>query len=74
VTVLLRTRGDLLALTVADDGAGIAADAPRGRGLDNLGQRAEGVGGTLDIRSGPTGTVVDARLPLREAPALAAAR
>jgi signal transduction histidine kinase len=48
---------------VVDDGRGIAADAPRGRGLANMARRAGRIGGLVRVRSDRTGTVVRLWLP-----------
>lgn len=50
-----------LAVEVRDDGHG-GAD-PSGRGLRGLADRAEAVGGTLVMRSGPDGTTLTGNLP-----------
>ena len=50
-----------LAVGVRDDGRG-GAD-PAGRGLRGLADRAEAVGGTLVVRSGPEGTTLTGELP-----------
>lgn len=56
--------GDLV-VTVADDGSGIPLVASPGVGLTSMRERAEEVGGSLDIRSAEGGgTVVTARLPV----------
>lgn len=59
--------GPCLELLVADDGVGLAdvgaAFAGSGLGLASMRQRAEEVGGTLDVTSTPTGTTVHALLP-----------
>jgi signal transduction histidine kinase len=60
----LRLRGDSLELTVADDGRGGADASSAGTGLGSMRQRAEAVGGTLDLRSGDTGTTITATLPV----------
>lgn len=57
-------RGDVLQLEIADDGRGGAGPRPEGTGLDSMRQRAEAVGGTLDVRSEAGGTTVTARLPV----------
>jgi signal transduction histidine kinase len=44
-----------LQLRVSDDGRGIAPDASRGFGLDNLAERAAALGGALTITSGRDG-------------------
>jgi len=56
-------------VTIADDGAGFdPAHARKGRGLNNLRQRAAELGASLDIRSAPgRGTVVSLRLPVEPA-------
>ncbi|HEY8200815.1 MAG TPA: hypothetical protein VII47_05645, partial [Actinomycetota bacterium] len=48
-----------------DDGIGPPpADAPRGRGLDNMAARAAGRSGSFDIRDATgTGTHVESRVP-----------
>jgi len=59
-------RGDLLRITVTDDGRGGAADdgGTAGSGLRGLAQRAAAVDGTLAIDSPPGGpTVITAELP-----------
>jgi signal transduction histidine kinase len=53
-------------LEVVDDGQGFRLDReyPGRLGIRSMRERAEGVGGRLDIVSGPgTGTIVRARLP-----------
>lgn len=55
---------DALLLTVADDGIGIPSKAA-GVGLRALRERAEELGGAVQIQGIPdAGTVVRARLPL----------
>jgi signal transduction histidine kinase len=74
-TVRLGVAGDELTVAVEDDGAGFNPDAlgpsafPR-FGLAGMRERAEAVGGALEVRSAPgTGTRVLVRLPLGRAPA-----
>jgi signal transduction histidine kinase len=67
VIVTLNT-GDLVHLTVTDDGVGFDAEAAlrdgRGFGLESMQERARTVGGTLSIWSGPgEGTEISATLP-----------
>lgn len=64
VTVSLRD-DDRLVLEVRDDGRGLGARSPGGSGLglDSMRQRAEEVGGDLEVRSSSHGTVVRAVLP-----------
>ena len=64
--VTARRDGDVLRVTVSDDGAG-GADQALGTGLLGLRDRAEAAGGTLSVTSPPgRGTVVTAALPLSE--------
>ena len=53
-----------LTLTVADDGRGFGAEAAVGVGLRSMHDRANEVGGSVEIRSAPDGTTVSSRLPL----------
>jgi two-component system, NarL family, sensor kinase len=74
VLVALDRSGDELVVRVEDDGRGFAAaeaDAAGGRGGDQGGvgltsmrHRAEELGGSLTIATGPGGTTVTGRLPL----------
>jgi signal transduction histidine kinase len=57
-------RGGWLTLTVADDGQGFGAEVAVGVGLQSLHDRANEVGGSLEIRSAPGGTTVSSRLPV----------
>ena len=65
--------GELLRLTVEDDGSGFdpdeledGADASEGLGLFDLRQRADALGGTIDIDSEPgSGTRVVVRVPMQ---------
>jgi signal transduction histidine kinase len=54
-----------LVLRIQDDGSGIASDARPGVGLASMRQRAEELGGTLDVESSSHGTLVRATLPVR---------
>lgn len=56
---------DEVRLTVRDDGAGPPApDAPRGKGLKNMGERAERLGGTFELRPAEGGgTLLEWRVP-----------
>lgn len=67
--VLLDRRDGHLVFIVGDDGKGFepgeAADGERGMGLLSMRERAEQVGGTLEIESGPSaGTTVYVRVPI----------
>ena len=69
VRLALRTLGDTLVLSVADDGVGpsggTAASGSTGLGTSTMRERAEELGGTLTVRPGHEGgTVVNAVLPL----------
>ncbi len=60
-----RVVGEILDLEIADDGRGGADAGPGGIGVRGLADRAQAVGGTLDIDSpAGGGTTVRARLPL----------
>lgn len=48
---------------VQDDGCGVVAGAPRGRGLTNMARRASRLGGAVDVRSDGAGTTVRLWLP-----------
>jgi signal transduction histidine kinase len=57
--------GDVLTVTVADDGIGMADGATRGVGLTSMRERADELGGGLVISSAAGGgTTVVARLPV----------
>jgi signal transduction histidine kinase len=43
------TAGDDVTLTVTDDGVGIAGEVLGGHGLTNLAERAEALGGSLEV-------------------------
>jgi two-component system, NarL family, sensor kinase len=77
VHVELRQLGGMLALTVTDDGSGIPqrpqAPAEGGLGMTSMRDRAEELGGRLDVSSGPGGTTVLAHIPLAGAAAPVAA-
>jgi len=61
-------RGDdgTIALRVVDHGRGLADDGRMGLGMWLMRERAEALGGTLTLDSGPTGTALIARIPARE--------
>lgn len=56
---------DMLHLRIADDGIGLSEASGRGRGLDNMRQRARDIGASLTIGNGACGTEVKLSLPLR---------
>jgi signal transduction histidine kinase len=62
VTVCVEAGRSVLTLSVRDDGVG-GAD-PDGSGLTGLRERAEALGGTLNLTSPPgRGTSIDVKLP-----------
>jgi signal transduction histidine kinase len=65
-SVVLRCDPGLVSLRITDDGAGFYPDAPSpGFGLSGMTERAELVGGHLDVRSYPgRGTTIEARIPV----------
>jgi signal transduction histidine kinase len=67
VTVRLRVENGDLAFAVEDDGAGFDRVAtPRGSGLQNMADRLEAVGGSLEIESTPgAGTTVSGQIPVQ---------
>jgi signal transduction histidine kinase len=67
-TVQLSADGTGLHLDVRDDGTGIPPDAVPGVGLASMRDRAAELGGELGIDTGPSGTTLHARLPLRTDP------
>ncbi|MGH2546385.1 MAG: GAF domain-containing sensor histidine kinase, partial [Actinomycetota bacterium] len=66
-TVRLGLKDDQLLFTVSDDGRGFdPATTPRGTGLQNMADRLEALGGSLDVESGPgRGTTVAGQIPVR---------
>lgn len=70
VEVALTSSGNGMAVKVSDDGRGIAANAQRGNGLDNLTLRAQALGGTFEIETGSGGTSLTATLPFNARSAL----
>jgi len=66
VTVRTRVNGNSLHIGVSDDGIGFdETSVTPGRGLENLRQRARGLGGSVEIRSSRGGgTDVTLRLPV----------
>jgi signal transduction histidine kinase len=65
VTVTVAVKADALVINVMDDGVGVDASlAAAGHGVGNMRQRAERIGGALQIMSGAGGTVVRLSVPL----------
>ncbi|WP_417249051.1 cache domain-containing protein [Celeribacter sp.] len=65
VTVKLAGHRTGATLQVMDNGCGIGDDKSRGLGLRNMAERMEQLDGTLTIRQGAPGTVIDATVPLK---------
>jgi signal transduction histidine kinase len=67
VTVRLAHENGELVFEVADDGRGFdVATTPRGSGLQNMADRLEALGGTVEVASIPgQGTTVTGRIPVR---------
>ncbi len=63
VSVRLSVVDDAVRLSVRDDGAGFDPDGATGFGLRGMRSRAEQVGGTLSVRSGPSGTELILEVP-----------
>ena len=62
--MLVRAAADRLTLEVRDAGRGLDRNARRGVGTHSMRERAEDVGGTVEIAAAqPHGTVVTADLP-----------
>jgi signal transduction histidine kinase len=57
------SRPDALVVEIRDDGRGVQAGAARGVGLLAMSERAEELGGTMEVLTGPSGTTVRAVLP-----------
>src|SRR5919107_726978 len=73
IFITLRTVGGEVELRVSDNGAGFEDEEPLGPnepghiGLATMRERAELIGGSLEIRTGEKGTTVLARVPLGRA-------
>jgi signal transduction histidine kinase len=68
-TVRLAQSNGNLSVEIRDDGKGFEADSTkRGSGLQNMADRLDALGGTVEVWSAPgSGTVITARLPIGEA-------
>jgi signal transduction histidine kinase len=66
VEVGLRTDDEAILIEVADDGRGFDPGSARaGIGLSSMGERVEGLGGKIEVRSRPgEGTKVMVRVPV----------
>jgi signal transduction histidine kinase len=70
VSVSLTGVGEVLALTIVDDGAGFDVDAEWGKGLGliSMAERVDAVGGTFRVQSSPgAGTRLEISVPLSRA-------
>lgn len=63
-TVALAVDGEFLTIDIHDDGHGFHPAVPPGVGLHSMRERAEELGGALQVASNGQGTRVQARLPL----------
>jgi signal transduction histidine kinase len=64
--VVLDYGADSLSVTVTDNGSGFTMAETDGTGIVGMRERAETLGGSLDVAPGPAGgTRVQASLPLR---------
>ncbi len=67
--VTLALAATALAVTITDDGIGLAACGHYGNGLAIMRERAEELGGTVRVSDASPGVTVQARLPVVTAPA-----
>ena len=58
VRISLAQKGELLELTVADNGTPVPGSKVKGLGLENMQLRAKRIGGTVEIEQGAAGFVV----------------
>lgn len=63
LAVTLRSEPGAFVLVVSDDGIGLAPSARAGTGLVDMAERAELVGGRLEVESRPGGTTIRVRVP-----------
>ena len=71
LAVCVTLSGDLLEVTVSDDGCGFDPADPRPGhlGLHTMRERAEAVGGSLELQAQPSaGTIVRCRVPAQKGP------
>lgn len=64
----LRRREGMLVTRIEDDGSGYEPQESNGLGVWLMQERAEAVGGTLDVRRTSSGTAVEARIPIGAPP------
>lgn len=70
IDIEIAVRGGELVVRVADDGVGIDPGAPRGVGLRSMRERAEELGGGVEVATGGAGTTVTARMPRTPVPGI----
>jgi two-component system NarL family sensor kinase len=67
LTISLEATGSMIEMRIEDNGSGFDRTSPgEGIGLQALDEHASALGGTCEIASGQTGTVVVVKLPLTE--------
>jgi signal transduction histidine kinase len=64
-TVGIHHTTETLTIEVQDDGRGLDPDTPLGVGLRSIEERADELGGSSELRSGPAGTTLRVTLPLK---------
>jgi signal transduction histidine kinase len=62
-TVEVMAEKDAIEVTVVDDGRGFGPETIEGVGLVSMRERAEALGGRLEVVPGPSGTRVHGRIP-----------
>ena len=65
IEVATEVDGEVLVVSVRDDGCGFPQPLRRGRGLHNMERRAEEIGAALRVASDGRGTRIELRLPLQ---------
>lgn len=63
ISVFFFNKFDVLNVTVSDNGNGfVAENSPAGNGIANMNKRIADVGGSVEIKTGPSGTTVSLRM------------
>lgn len=65
VRVLVRADPAIVSLEISDDGIGMPPSITPGIGLTSMRERAEELGGRIELQPGPNGTTVRCQLPRR---------
>ena len=69
-SIYLRRTGDGVVVTIEDNGVGFATEdtlrSPHSLGLFGMQERASYLGGSVEIRSGSSGTAVEVQIPVTE--------